>query len=72
VTVGPLEGGGLYVADDGPGIPPEEREAVLEWGYSTRSSSGAGLAIVDLVAARHGWSVEVGESEDGGARFDFG
>ena len=62
--------GGFAVVDDGPGIPPDEREQVLEWGYST-DGSGVGLALVDLIAERHGWSVSIEESEEGGARFAF-
>jgi PAS domain S-box-containing protein len=73
VTVGPLgDGPGFYVADDGPGIPPDEREAVFEHGYTTRESgTGFGLAIVERIAEAHGWSVSVTESEAGGARFEF-
>ncbi len=65
---------GFAVADDGPGIPPEEREAVFEMGHTTNrdgGGTGLGLAIVDRVAAAHGWEVSVGESETGGARFAF-
>jgi hypothetical protein len=59
VTVGTL-GDGFYVADDGPGIPEDERERVFEAGYSTtESGSGFGLAIVERVADAHGWSVHV-------------
>jgi len=73
VTVGPLEGGdGFYVADDGPGIPPEERGSVFDQGYSTKTGgTGFGLTIVETVAAAHGWTVAVTESETGGARFEF-
>lgn len=61
---------GFLVEDDGVGIPPEDRDRVLEWGYST-GGTGVGLGIVSLVAERHGWTVSVGESEEGGARFEF-
>ena len=73
VTVGILEGkDGFYVADDGVGIPPDLREEVLEFGYSSeKGGTGLGLAIVGRVAEAHGWEVTVTESEDGGARFDF-
>ena len=71
VRVGPLPDG-FYVADDGPGIPPAEREQVFESGYSTAmDGTGFGLAIVEAVADAHGWSVAITESDTGGARFEF-
>ena len=70
VTVGDLADG-FYVADDGPGIPPEARDRVFEAGYSTATDgTGFGLAIVREVADAHGWQVAVTESEGGGARFE--
>jgi PAS domain S-box-containing protein len=73
VRVGPLDGGsGFYVADDGPGIPAEERENVFEFGYSTRpDGTGIGLAIVEAVADAHGWGLDLVDAEGGGARFEF-
>jgi signal transduction histidine kinase len=63
---------GFYVADDGPGIPPDDREQVFEHGYSTDSDgTGFGLAIVKAVADAHGWDVRVTTSESGGARFEL-
>jgi len=71
VRVGPTDDG-FYVADDGPGIPADERDAVFESGYTTRKNgTGYGLAIVQQVAEAHGWSVQLAESSDGGARFEF-
>ena len=72
VTVGALEDdAGFFVADDGPGIPPEERERVFESGYTTAADgTGFGLRIVADVADAHGWTVSVTESADGGARFE--
>jgi len=71
VSVGTTDTG-FYVADDGAGIPPEERETVFERGYTTSDAgTGFGLAIVDEVARAHGWSVSVTESEGSGARFEF-
>jgi K+-sensing histidine kinase KdpD len=61
-----------FMADDGPGIPPDEREAVFESGYSTEpDGTGFGLAIVERVADAHGWGVTITDSEAGGARFEF-
>jgi len=71
VTVGPLDDGEFYVADDGPGIPPAERERVFEEGYSGGDGTGLGLAIVQQVTRAHGWTVQVTDSEEGGARFEF-
>ena len=71
VTVGDLDGG-FYVADDGPGVPADERERVFETGYSgTGDGHGLGLAIVREIAGAHGWDVRLTESADGGARFEF-
>jgi len=70
VTVAVTDGG-FYVADDGPGIPPEKRENVFRMGYTTDDDgSGIGMAIIREVIEAHGWSISVGESQSGGARFD--
>jgi signal transduction histidine kinase len=72
IEVGDTGDSGFYVADDGPGIPPEQREAVFESGYTTTDGgTGFGLAIVKEIAAAHDWSVSVTESDAGGARFEF-
>ncbi|WP_231186931.1 PAS domain S-box protein [Haladaptatus sp. DYF46] len=69
VRVGELTDG-FFVEDDGPGIPPEDREAVFEHGYTTvRAGSGLGLSIVSTIANAHGWSISVRDGPDGGARF---
>ncbi|WP_336337102.1 PAS domain S-box protein [Haloarcula brevis] len=71
VSVGTTDDG-FYVADDGAGIPPAERQNVFERGYTTSDTgTGFGLAIVIEVAQAHGWSVSVTESDAGGARFEF-
>jgi PAS domain S-box-containing protein len=71
VTVGDRTDG-FYVADDGPGIPPEERETVFDTGYSTAADgTGFGLPIVQRIVEAHGWEIEVTESAGGGARFDI-
>jgi signal transduction histidine kinase len=48
----------LEIADDGPGIPPEERDRVFDRFYRGRDvevpGSGLGLAIAREVAALHG------------------
>ncbi|WP_232833748.1 nitrogen regulation protein NR(II) [Saliphagus sp. LR7] len=73
VRVGGLEDGeGFYVEDTGRGIPEDVRTAVFEQGYTTSAEgTGIGLSIVEEVADAHDWAVRVGESEEGGARFEF-
>ncbi|MBB6645412.1 ATP-binding response regulator [Halobellus ruber] len=73
IEIGSLDDrAGFYVADDGPGIPPDARESVFEPGYTTaEAGNGFGLAIVSRIAAAHGWDVTLTDSEDGGARFEF-
>jgi len=71
VVVGDLSEG-FYVADDGPGIDPDERETVFESGHTTsETGTGFGLAIVQRIAEAHGWEVVVTEGDDDGARFEF-
>jgi signal transduction histidine kinase len=69
VRVGATENG-FYVVDDGPGIPPGERDAVFDRGYSNDDGTGLGLAVVRRVFEAHGWSVEIGDAENAGARFE--
>jgi signal transduction histidine kinase len=71
VSVGTMSDG-FYVADDGPGIPEERRERVLQSGYSTeKSGTGLGLPIVQQIADSHGWQLSIDESDAGGTRFSF-
>ena len=71
VTFGEMEDG-FYVADDGRGIPEEERERVFEPGYSTAADgTGFGLSIVEQIIEQHGCEIRVAESDAGGARFEI-
>jgi len=71
ITVGELPDG-FYVADDGPGIPPDQRDDVLEQGFTTsESGTGFGLSIAATVVEAHGWDIAVTESESGGAQFEI-
>jgi PAS domain S-box-containing protein len=71
IRVGETETG-FYVADDGVGIDPADRETVFERGHSTSDEgTGFGLAIVENIVTAHDWEITLRESEDGGARFDI-
>ncbi len=72
VTVGGIDESGVYVADDGQGIPGTDPDAVFEPGYTTTDDgSGLGLAIVRQGVEAHDWDIAVTESADGGARFEI-
>jgi signal transduction histidine kinase len=60
---------GFYIEDDGPGIPPEERAGIFEFGHSESGGTGLGLAIVRTIVRAHGWEIGVENGESGGARF---
>ncbi|MGH9243280.1 MAG: sensor histidine kinase [Acidimicrobiales bacterium] len=66
----------ITVDDDGPGIPPADRQSVfqrftrLEHARSRADGGvGLGLAVVDRVVRDHGGPVAVADSPAGGARF---
>ena len=61
---------GFFIEDDGPGIEPELRSHILEYGMSTSGGSGFGLAIVRTIIEAHGWEISITESSTGGARFE--
>ena len=71
VDLGREDGGWLLrIADDGPGIPAEERERVLEpfaRGHRvTAHGTGLGLAIVAQQVGLHGGELRLADSELGG------
>ncbi|ERG98905.1 MAG: PAS sensor histidine kinase [Haloquadratum sp. J07HQX50] len=70
ITLGEIEDG-FYLADDGSGIPIDERDDVFEAGYTTsKRGTGFGLSIVEQVVEAHGWNISITESTEGGARFE--
>jgi signal transduction histidine kinase len=72
VRIGATGDDGFYVADDGPGIPADVRDDVLDPGYTTaESGTGFGLNIVETIADTHGWEVSVTAGPEGGACFEF-
>jgi two-component system nitrogen regulation sensor histidine kinase NtrY len=60
----------IVVADNGPGIPPAERDKLFLPYYSTKQrGSGLGLAIVRRIVAEHGGSIDVSDNVPRGTRF---
>ena len=69
IVVAPTDDG-FFIADDGPGIDPDERDQIFELDYSTDTEgTGFGLLIVQQVIDSHGWSIAVEEADGGGAQF---
>lgn len=65
----------ISVSDDGPGVPPADRERIFEpWvrGADRRDSGlGLGLAICRRIVEAHGGRIGVDEAPGGGSRFHF-
>lgn len=71
INAGSLEDG-FYYEDDGKGIDEENRDRIMEKGFTTSDQGqGLGLYIISRMAELHGWNVEITESSNGGARFEF-
>jgi two-component system nitrogen regulation sensor histidine kinase NtrY len=62
----------LSVADDGPGVPPEDRDRLFEPYFSRREGgTGLGLAIVSAIANDHGGTVRMRDNAPRGAVFEL-
>jgi signal transduction histidine kinase len=66
----------VYVDDQGPGVPPESREAIFEpfarlpgSRSAADAGSGLGLAIARRIAELHGGTLVAADAPGGGARF---
>ena len=60
----------VLIADNGPGIPPADRDKLFMPYYSTkRRGSGLGLAIVRRIVAEHGGSIDVADNRPAGTVF---
>jgi signal transduction histidine kinase len=67
--------GGVHVSDEGPGVPPSERELIFQrfWRRDRRRIGGAGLglAIVRRIVDAHDGSVAISDGETRGAVFSI-
>lgn len=69
----------LIVEDDGPGIPPEQRDEALKpfarldpsRNQNSGPGVGLGLAIVSDIARLHGGTIRLGESQLGGLKAEI-
>ncbi len=66
----------FWVEDQGPGIPPEERERIFDYFYRgrerrTSAGTGLGLAICKRIVEAHGGRIWVESDVGKGTRFNF-
>ena len=62
----------VIIEDDGKGISDDEKESIFKKGYTTdeKRGTGLGLFLIKMLLDIYGGSIEVKDSDIGGARFD--
>jgi len=71
IRAGPLEDG-FYYEDTGQGISEDTRDQMMKKGVTTSEAGyGLGLYIIGKIVDMHDWRMEITESAEGGARFEF-
>jgi signal transduction histidine kinase len=59
----------IEIADSGPGLSDEAREAIFHPYFTTkRQGTGLGMAIAQRIASEHGGTLDAENDEGGGAR----
>jgi len=81
VEIGPLRSGGfsgIYIKDNGPGIPPEEREKIFQKFYQIEEyftgqveGAGLGLALVKRIIDAHGGKITLESALGSGSTFNL-
>jgi len=61
----------VSVADDGPGVPPEQLPRLFEPFYTGRRGTGLGLAVCHGIVAAHGGVIVAEARPEGGLRVSF-
>lgn len=60
----------LTIRDDGPGVPPENRQEIFKPYFTThQKGTGLGLAVVQQIVHAHGWDIAYLSNEPTGAVF---
>lgn len=61
----------VIISDDGRGVPDSIKDRIFEMGFSGEDSEGAGIGLgyARRMVERYGGSIDVGDSDSGGAEF---
>jgi signal transduction histidine kinase len=61
----------LVIRDDGPGVPPEDRDRVFKPFFTQKDDgTGLGLAIVHRIVTAHGGTIKLEDGDKRGATFE--
>jgi signal transduction histidine kinase len=64
------DGAVFEIRDDGPGVPPEQRQEIFKPYFTThQKGTGLGLAVVQQIVLAHGWEIRCLANEPKGALF---